>query len=75
MNANDMVRKLFIVEKDPNVIWKAIENIFGFGFFYKIIEEEYGIKPNFLEKFKKDLANEFNMTRAESNQKLNKLSN
>lgn len=47
LNANDIVRKLHIVEKSPLVIWKSIENYYGYGFFTKILEEEFGITPDF----------------------------
>lgn len=47
LNAADIIRKLHIVEKSPLVIWKALESSFGYGFFHKIIEEEYGITPDF----------------------------
>lgn len=47
LNANDIVRKLHIVEKNPLIIWKALEDNFGYGFFTKILEEEYGITPDF----------------------------
>jgi hypothetical protein len=39
MNANDMIKKLAIIEKKPLPIWDAIENVFGYGFFNKIIEK------------------------------------
>ena len=58
INAKDIIRKLHIVEKSPQVIWKALENNYGYGFFHKIIEEEYGITPDFQEKIKKDFAAE-----------------
>lgn len=66
LNANDIIRKLNIVEKNPSVIWKAIENHYGFGYFHKIIEEEYGITPDFQEKIKKDFATELNKSKADS---------
>jgi len=47
LNANDIVKKLHIVEKSAPVIWKALENIYGYGFFTKVLEEEFGITPDF----------------------------
>jgi hypothetical protein len=47
MNANDMMRKLFIIEKSAKTIWDAIERHYGYGFFNKIIETEFGITPDF----------------------------
>lgn len=58
MNANDMVRKLYIVEKSPQEVWNSIIKHYGLGVFNKIIEEEYGITPDFQEKIKKEFANE-----------------
>lgn len=43
LNASAMIKKLFIIEKDSRVIWSALEEQYGFGFFRKIIEEEYGL--------------------------------
>lgn len=49
MNAFDIAKKLAIVEKDPKVLWKALESVFGFGYFHSTIEEEFGITPAFKE--------------------------
>jgi hypothetical protein len=49
MNARAMTRKLSIVEKDPNVLWDALEAAFGFGYFNPIIEKAIGITPEFKE--------------------------
>lgn len=38
MNANDIVRKLSIVEKKPNAVWEALEKHYGFGFLNKMVE-------------------------------------
>jgi hypothetical protein len=51
LNANAIIHKLSIVEKDPKVIWKALEDEFGFGYFRKVIEENFGLFED-LEKFK-----------------------
>ena len=52
MNADDMVRKLAIVEKKASVVWSSLIHHYGYGFFNKIIEEEFGIEPDFLDKIK-----------------------
>ena len=49
LNALDISKKLYIVEKDPKELWLAFEQVFGFGFFHPVIEEEYGITPAFKE--------------------------
>jgi hypothetical protein len=46
------VHKLSIVEKDSKIIWKALEDEFGFGYFRKVIEENFGLFED-LEQFKK----------------------
>ena len=49
LNALDICKKLAIVETDPKILWKAFEQVFGFGFFLPTIEEEFGITPAFKE--------------------------
>ena len=49
LNAWDIVKKLAIVEKEPKILWKALEGVFGFGYFHPTIEEEFGITPAFKE--------------------------
>ena len=53
LNALAVAKKLAIVEKDPKVLWKALEEVFGFGFFHPTIEEEFGITPAFKEQITK----------------------
>jgi hypothetical protein len=42
---------LSIIEKDPKIIFRALEDEYGFGFFRKVIEENYGLLDD-LEKMK-----------------------
>ena len=58
MNAPDIVRKLYLVEQEPLKVWKALESHYGYGFFYKVILEEFGIMPDFVEKMKKNFSDE-----------------
>ena len=44
-----MVWKLAIIEKNPRVVWRAIEEYFGEDFFKKIIEVDYGISDEKLQ--------------------------
>lgn len=47
LNAGDILKKLKMVEMDAHVIWKSLEKVFGFGYFNKVIEDEFGITPDF----------------------------
>ena len=75
LNAHDIVRKLHIVEKSAQIIWKAIENFYGYGFFTKILEEEYGITPDFQDKLRKDFQAELSTVKHDAATKINKISN
>ena len=66
LNAHDIVKKLFIIEKEPKVLWKALEKVFGFGFFHSVIEEEFGITPAFKEQTTKQYNEELNKSRHEA---------
>lgn len=68
-----MMRKMFIVEKSPRLIWDAIEAQYGFGFLNKIIEEEYGISRNFQEKIKTEFNNELNIVKHSATDRINKV--
>ena len=46
LSADFVVRKLEIIEKSPTPIWKAFEKYYGYGFFNKVIESEFGINPD-----------------------------
>ena len=56
LNCFDMVRKLAVVEQDSTTIWLNIEKTFGFGFFNKQIELEFGINPQTHENMAFDFA-------------------
>jgi hypothetical protein len=73
MNALAMTRKLSIVERDPKVIWDALEQSFGFGYFNAIIEKEFGITPEFKEFIHKQFNDELNKTRTEMLSKIKKI--
>ena len=72
LTAIDVTKKLAIVEKDPRVLWKAFESVFGFGFFNPMIEEEFGITPAFKDTIQKQYNDELNKARHESLNKVNK---
>ena len=46
MNANDMVRKLSLIEDNPMAIWNCFKTHYGSGFFNYPIEREFGITPD-----------------------------
>ena len=46
MTADDVMRKLEVIEKDARRVWDAITTHYGDGFFTDIIEQEYGLNPN-----------------------------
>ncbi|CDW88802.1 UNKNOWN [Stylonychia lemnae] len=72
LNAFSITKKLAIVEKDPKILWKALEDVFGFGFFHPTIEEEFGITPAFKEQITKQFNEELNKARHESQSKVSK---
>lgn len=74
MKAINLTKKLAIVESDPKVVWNALEEVFGFGFFNPTIEEEFGITPAFKEQMTKQFNDELSKARNEANTKVNKLS-
>ena len=74
MNANDMVRKLQLIEKNPLAVWQAIESQYGYGFFLKVISEEFGITPDFQTNLQKEMASELSRAKTDANNKLQKLS-
>ena len=50
MSADDITRKMHIVESDPETIWRCLEKYYGFGFFNVMIEQEFGINPSTYSK-------------------------
>lgn len=45
MSAEQVVRKLKIICKESREIWKAFDTHFGYGFFFDVLESEFGITP------------------------------
>lgn len=45
MNADSVIRKLQKIEKNPSIIWKAFDEYYGYGFFFDVLEKEFGITP------------------------------
>lgn len=68
-----MVWKLAVVEQDPAQIWTCIEKTFGFGFFNKQIEFEFGINPTTHEAMAFDFAKQVEEIRRLASDKFHKL--
>lgn len=60
MNCECMVEKVYVVEKDPFKVWEAVDKVYGFGFFNEVIQEEYGITPDFTSKIEDMFVDEIN---------------
>lgn len=45
MSAESVIRKLNMIEKDPRKIWKSFDEYYGYGFFFDVLEYEFGITP------------------------------
>jgi hypothetical protein len=45
MNTDSVIRKLSMIEKDPKKIWKSFDDYYGYGFFFDVLESEFGITP------------------------------
>jgi hypothetical protein len=46
MSSDEILRKLAIVEQDPDCVWAGIGKAFKRGFFFSVIEREFGITPD-----------------------------
>jgi hypothetical protein len=73
LNAQAIVHKLAIIEKDAKVIWKALEDEYGFGYFRKVIEENYGLFED-LEKLKNGIMLSIMQERSETITKIDRVS-
>jgi len=70
MNAHAIVKKLWIVEKTAKTVWEALEAHYGYGFFNKLIEEEFGIEPDFQEKIKDQFLSELHEVKHDASEKI-----
>lgn len=46
MSVDSVIRKLEMINHDALAIWRSIEKYYGYGFFNRIIEDEFGINPD-----------------------------
>eukprot|EP00347_Sterkiella_histriomuscorum_P012889 403366830 len=60
MDADSVIRKLNKIEKNPRVIWKAFDEYYGYGFFFDVLEYEFGITPEthhkLIERFDQEIS-------------------
>jgi hypothetical protein len=60
MNADSVIRKLQKIEKDPRIIWKAFDEYYGYGFFFDVLESQFGITPEthhqLIKRFDQEIA-------------------
>lgn len=73
MNADDIVRKLKVIEKEAAPIWDAFNKHYSPGFFNKMIEREFGINPDTHEEIGNKFGQEVNNIRIMSNERFEKL--
>jgi hypothetical protein len=45
MNADQVIKKLTVIQKTPKPIWDAISKHYSPEFFFDIIEEQFGVTP------------------------------
>jgi len=61
MSSDSVVRKLNFIEKDPYKIWKSFDENYGYGFFFDVLEKEFGITPEthnkLIERFDQEIEN------------------
>jgi len=48
-----------VIVRDPRVIWKAFDQHYGYGFFFDVLEKEFGITPetrdNLISRFNTEI--------------------
>ena len=48
-----------MIEREPRIIWKAFDQYYGYGFFFDVLEKEFGITPethkNLVSQFDKEI--------------------
>lgn len=49
-----------MIEKDPRIIWKSFDEYYGYGFFFDVLEYEFGITPEthhqLIQRFDQEIA-------------------
>lgn len=58
-SADSLVFKMSLIEQNPRIIWRAIEDYYGVNFFKKIIEIDYGVNDEEVKKRLKDKIKKF----------------
>ena len=70
MSADQVVRKLKIISKDSREIWKAFDSHFGYGFFFDVLESEFGITPETRDKLIQRFDAEINKFKQAANRQI-----
>jgi len=70
MSAEQVVRKLKIISKDSREIWKAFDVNFGYGFFFDVLENEFGITPETRDKLIQRFDSEINKFKIAANKQI-----
>lgn len=73
MNASSVIQKLTLIETEPEVIWNAFATHYHKGFFYNMIEIEFGITPETHGKLVETFDNKLNDYRAKADEKLEEM--
>ena len=50
MTAEQVVKKLYIITREPRTVWRAFDQTYGYGFFFDVLETEFGITPETRDK-------------------------
>lgn len=74
MNASSVIEKLTLIETDSDVIWSAFAKHYHKGFFYNMIEAEFGITPETHSKLVETFDSKINEYKAKADEKLEEMS-
>lgn len=70
MSADQVVRKLKVICKESREIWKAFDSNFGYGFFFDVLESEFGITPETRDKLIQRFDAEINKFKQAANKQI-----
>ncbi len=49
-SADSLVFRMSLIEQNPRIIWRALEEYYGVNFFKKIIEIDFGVNDEEVQK-------------------------
>jgi len=73
LNAESMVRKLFLVEDDPQKVWDALISVYGHNYFKEVIEKSMGITSDYKDKLDRYYKQKLKETTHENEMKLTQI--